>query len=85
MAASIFEGRKCRTSLLALYPKIDLTRVRRRVRELADLMEEPGRIALLAQLLRERNSTPDRRPSRAVTDAPRSKPKKTRVPKRKRT
>jgi hypothetical protein len=39
-------------ALLALYPDVDRARVRMRVRELADLMEEPGRAAVLEKLLR---------------------------------
>lgn len=74
-------------TLLALYPKIDLARVRMRVRELADLMEEPGRVGVLEQLLLERNSTPDQLLPRAGTPAPRAKAKrpKTRSTKRKRS
>jgi hypothetical protein len=40
-------------TLMALYPKIDLDRIRSRVRELAALMDEPGRLALFDQLVRE--------------------------------
>lgn len=74
-------------TLLALYPKIDLARVRMRVRELANLLDEPGRVTVLEQLVCERNSTPDRRRSRAATRTPRGKAKraKTRPAKRKRS
>lgn len=40
-------------TLLTLYPKIDLARIRKRVRELAELMEEPGRVTMLERMVRD--------------------------------
>lgn len=62
-------------TLFALYPKIDVARVRMRVGELASLMEEPGRVALLERLLVERNSN-------KVTRAPRASSKRSRAAKK---
>lgn len=72
-------------ALLALYPKIDLARVRMRVRELADLMEESGRVATLERLLRDVIKTPSKGSQRVVNRPSRGKrPKaKPQAPKRK--
>jgi hypothetical protein len=59
------------TALIALHPKMDSTRIRRRVQELAALIDEPQRVQLLDRLLRE-----GRRTSRPRTRAPIKRAKK---------
>lgn len=54
-------------ALIALYPNIDRARVRARVRELTELMDEPERLAVLEQLLREIAPSPKQPRPRHVT------------------
>jgi hypothetical protein len=58
------------TTLLILYPKIDLVRIRKRVRELAELMEEPVRIATLERLVRDVASHTGKKASHMGQKAP---------------
>ena len=69
-------------TLMTLYPAVDLDRIRKRVRELAELMEEPGRIALFDRLVREARSGSRKQTPSRTRGSGKAKRRNTRAPKK---